>query len=95
MRLPAGKAVIKNEEADMLVIIDGKEIEVKNDVRIIYDVYLKGEKEGSLAVVANYEGVVFDLFDESGENCLETEAIMAQDKAIELEQGSDFNEEEA
>jgi len=57
----------------MKVLIDGKEIEVQNDVRIIYDEVIYGwddddtELEGSLHLVANHEGLVTDVVDKDGE----------------------------
>lgn len=45
------------------VLIDGVEVEVKNDIRVVYDVKGLGEgKETGLQVTANHEGLVYDLF---------------------------------
>ena len=45
----------------MKVLIDGVEIPVNNDVRIVYDADV-GEDKVTLQVVANGEGLVYDLF---------------------------------
>ena len=58
----------------MKVLIDGKEVRVQNDIRIIYDEVIYGmdedmtDLEGHLQVVLNHEGIVGDVFDEDGEN---------------------------
>jgi hypothetical protein len=50
----------------MKVIVDGVEIKVQNDVRVVYDTELDGEPH-TLQVVANHEGLIYDLFDEAEE----------------------------
>lgn len=58
----------------MIVIIDGKEVAVQNDVRIIYDevVYDMDENDnnlfGELHLFVNHEGIVSDLLDAEGNN---------------------------
>lgn len=55
----------------MKIIIDGVEHEVKNDVRIIYDNVEYGFelKDGpyALCIVANKEGLVYDVTDSAEE----------------------------
>lgn len=68
----------------MKVLIDGKEIEVKNDIRVIWDVPLS-DGEGHIQMVANHEGIVWDLYDAEGVESLATEYEMAVDKAAEME----------
>lgn len=48
----------------MKVYVDGVEVEVKGDVRIEYDA---GDNETTLLVIANHEGLVYDVLDEEGE----------------------------
>jgi hypothetical protein len=45
----------------MKVLIDGVEMQVMNDIRVLYDL----DDEKVLQVVANHEGLIYDLF--SGE----------------------------
>jgi len=48
----------------MKVLIDGKEVECLNDVKVIYDDILVNKEgtEGELHVILNCEGMVTDLF---------------------------------
>jgi hypothetical protein len=48
----------------MKVLVDGKEIEVLNDVRFVYDAVTESGVEGSLVVVANHEGLVYDFYED-------------------------------
>ena len=58
----------------MKVLIDGKEVEVKNDVRVIYDGIIYGmsvddetDLEGHLEVVMTHEGMIADVYSRDGE----------------------------
>ena len=46
----------------MKVLIDGVEVEVMNDIRVVYDLDTGKDKTTILQVVANSEGLVYDLF---------------------------------
>lgn len=51
----------------MKVLIDGVEVKVENDVRIVYGHLDKNSKPCDLQLVANHEGIIYDLFDVTGE----------------------------
>ena len=51
----------------MKVLIDGKEVEVQNDVKIIWEQEDDDENEQTLQLTATYEGLIGDVFDEEGE----------------------------
>jgi hypothetical protein len=57
----------------MKVLIDGKEVEVQNDIKVIYDEIIFGmdddgkDIEGELHVLLNCEGMVTDLFVDDNE----------------------------
>lgn len=59
----------------MKVLIDGKEVKVLNDVRVVYDEIIYGmsldddqtDLEGHLEVVLTSEGIIADVFDEEGQ----------------------------
>ena len=61
----------------MKVLIDGKEVRVQNDIRVIYDEIIYGmddndkDLEGQLQVVLTHEGMIGDVFDEDGD-CIGT-----------------------
>jgi len=64
----------------MKVLIDGKEVEVLNDVKVIWDDQFINDDcdEGNLILTANHEGVVLDACDKAGE-LWGTTSIMADD----------------
>jgi hypothetical protein len=47
----------------MKVLVDGVEVKVMNDIRVLHDL----DDGGVLQVVANHEGLVYDLFSDEGE----------------------------
>tara|TARA_R110000824_G_scaffold201667_5_gene385781 strand:- start:224 stop:460 length:237 start_codon:yes stop_codon:yes gene_type:complete len=54
----------------MKVFIDGNEVTVNNDVKIIWDdspIDLGPDGEGHAHVTATYEGLIIEVFDEAGE----------------------------
>jgi len=61
----------------MKVLIDGRQVQVFNDVKVIYeDQFIneqddeegeESEEEGTLCVTANCEGVVFDAINRTGQ----------------------------
>ena len=59
----------------MKVLIDGKEVKVLNDVRVVYDEIIYGmsldddqtDLEGHLEVVMTYEGMIADVYNKDGE----------------------------
>ena len=57
----------------MKVLIDGKEIEILNDVKILWDQMDDDENEQVLQLTATYEGLIGDVF--QGEELIETAAI--------------------
>jgi len=69
----------------MTVLVDGVEVEVFNDVRVIYHVENAEGGEGQLQVVANHEGLVYDLFDKTGEELVETSYDFVTDIVERLE----------
>jgi hypothetical protein len=56
----------------MKLIVDGKPVEVKNDVRVVYDYervnWVDGLEQCSVEVVLNHEGFIADLHGEDGDN---------------------------
>jgi len=71
----------------MKVIIDGVEVHVQNDVRIIHDDIIYGMDEneeditGHLQIVLNHEGIIADIFDSDGEATGFTTGMMYEDIA--------------
>ena len=66
----------------MIVIIDGKEVECKEAVTVIYNnsgAMVEG-KEVNLHVKSTYEGIIVDAIDDDGEICA-TCAMELQDLA--------------
>jgi len=57
----------------MILMVDGKEVKVQNDVRIIYEDVIydidenEEDVEGQLQVVLTHEGIIADVFDKNGE----------------------------
>jgi len=57
----------------MTLIVDGKKIEVQNDIRVVYrDVpisgnFLEEDKKADLQVVLNCEGIVLDVLSQEQE----------------------------
>lgn len=62
----------------MKVLIDGVAVEVKNDIRIIYDLDQEN-KPIQLQVTANHEGLLYDVFNDSGEEPIATSYEFACD----------------
>lgn len=48
----------------MKVLIDGREVEVQNDVKIIWDQMDEHEKEQELHLTCTYEGIIADRYKE-------------------------------
>jgi len=64
----------------MIVMVDGKKIEVQNDIRVIYTDVIIGETEdesvlGDLQVVLTHEGMITDIFDSDGKPADLTSAL--------------------
>jgi len=51
----------------MKVLIDGKEVECLNDVKVIYEQEDDQGRPQELHVIANCEGLITDVFDFEGE----------------------------
>ena len=68
----------------MQVLIDGKEVECKNDIRVMYDGVIFGmdddgnDEEGELHVILNCEGMVLDLISECEDGDAEVVGTMSQ-----------------
>ena len=71
----------------MKVLIDGVEVKVMNDIRVVYDVDIE-DGRGQLQVIANHEGLIYDLFDKDGENLTGTSYDFVSDIVEELESKS-------
>jgi hypothetical protein len=74
----------------MKVFVDGKEIAVKNDIRVVYegvwadvDDFTDEEMIGDLHVILNYEGMIQDLIDED-EEIVRTHAEEVESMAMNL-----------
>lgn len=69
----------------MILIVDGKKVEVQNDVKVVYEdvtcMYEDDDEEyrGVLQVTLTDEGAILDLFDEPGEICLRTAGMLIED----------------
>ena len=71
----------------MMVLIDGVEVHVQNDIRIVHDdiIYDIDENEedviGHIQIVFNHEGMIADIFDDCGEATGQTIGMMYEDIA--------------
>lgn len=67
----------------MIVLIDGKEVECNNDVKVIWDDHpvslTESERAGQVHLTVTNEGVIADIFEEGGNESYATAALEPQD----------------